>query len=80
MRVLFATVGLSLTVCFLPPAPTAMAAEQSAPVTQYDSSITPRSYNLRWIYKEENGKRYKRLYNASTNTWIGDWIYVADAA
>lgn len=24
-------------------------------------------------YKTENGVLYKRLYNYSTNTWIGNW-------
>lgn len=33
---------------------------------------------LRWIYKTENGKVYKRLYNASTGNWAGEWIYVRD--
>lgn len=33
---------------------------------------------LEWIYKIEDGKLYRRLYNASTASWIGDWIYVCD--
>ena len=24
--------------------------------------------------KIENGKKYKRLYNYTTQTWVGDWI------
>ena len=31
-----------------------------------------------WIFKQENGKIYKRLYNASTGLWETDWIYVMD--
>ena len=31
-----------------------------------------------WYFKLENGKLYKRLYNASTGNWETDWIYVMD--
>ena len=78
MKVLFATLGVSLTVCFLQPVPTVTAAEQCSSTTQYDSPAEPSSYNLRWIFKVENGKRYKRLYNASTREWIGGWIYIGE--
>ncbi|MDR1687536.1 MAG: hypothetical protein LBS21_02860 [Clostridiales bacterium] len=30
-----------------------------------------------WVFKIENGKYYKRLYNSTTGQWIGDWILVA---
>ncbi len=42
------------------------------------SIVQPRADVTEWRYKVENGKLYKRLYNTSTLTWIGDWIYVAD--
>ena len=25
------------------------------------------------VYKVENGKLYRRLYNYSKDTWLGDW-------
>ena len=78
MKVLFATLGVSLAVCFLQPVPTVTAAEQYSSTTQYDTPAEPSSYNLRWIYKVEDGKVYKRLYNASTRDWIGGWIYVGE--
>lgn len=31
-----------------------------------------------WRWKIEDGKLYKRLYNASTGLWETDWIYVCD--
>ena len=35
--------------------------------------------NIReWRFKVEDGKLYKRLYNASTGLWETDWIYVMD--
>lgn len=35
-----------------------------------------RGNELVWRFKTENGYRYKRLYNTSTNQWVGDWILV----
>ncbi len=41
-----------------------------------DTEISVCADILEWIYKVEDGKVYRRLYNASTGEWIGDWIYV----
>lgn len=38
-----------------------------------NETSTPRADILEWRYKKINGKVYKRLYNASTNTWVGGW-------
>lgn len=43
-----------------------------------EETVTPQSDVLRWVFKEENGKLYKRLYNATKGVWVGDWIYVGD--
>ncbi|MGF7142183.1 hypothetical protein HNQ56_000593 [Anaerotaenia torta] len=37
-------------------------------------SVTPYSDIIDWRYKSENGNIYKRLYNYSTQEWIGEWI------
>ncbi len=37
------------------------------------SEIQPLSDDIRWIYKEENGRIYRRLYNYTTASWIGSW-------
>ena len=31
-----------------------------------------------WLYKIEDGKLYKRLYNRSTGLWETDWIFVCN--
>lgn len=41
-----------------------------------DANISPQSDDIGWRYKTVNGKKYMRLYNYSTNQWIGDWILV----
>ena len=35
-----------------------------------------RSDYLVWIYKKEDGALWKRLWNASTEEWVGEWIFV----
>lgn len=69
---------LTLSVCSLQPAFTAAASNYSCSIEQYGNTVTPKSDIKRWIYKIENGKKYKRLYNASTASWEGDWIYLGE--
>jgi hypothetical protein len=76
--ILATTTVLTLSVCSLQPAITASASSQSIAVEQSRNSVTPRSDYKTWMYKVENGKIYKRLYNCSTGVWIGDWIYVGE--
>lgn len=40
--------------------------------------VSPLSHVITWQYKVEDGKVYKRLYNSTTQTWIGEWIYVGE--
>lgn len=76
--ILATTTVLTLSLCSLQPAITATASSQTYAVEQYGDSISPKSDITRWLYKIENGKIYKRLYNASIGVWIGDWIYVGE--
>lgn len=69
---------LTLSAGTLHPTLTVSASSQSRLLLQSENSVSPRSYAAEWIYKVENGKLYKRLYNASIRTWIGDWIYVGE--
>ncbi len=60
----------SLTILLLCPAVTVSA--QAAP--SGEETIQPRAPIIKWVFKEENGIIYRRLYNYSTGEWIGDWI------
>lgn len=42
------------------------------PATQ--SSVSPYSDNIRWLYKSINGVLYKRQYNYTQQKWIGSWV------
>lgn len=35
-----------------------------------------RSATISWRYKTVKGVLYKRLYDYSSNSWIGDWVIV----
>lgn len=37
-------------------------------------AIEPQADVIEWIFKTENGHRYRRLFNHSKQEWIGDWI------
>lgn len=43
-----------------------------------EHSISPQSNIIIWRYLIGNGKIYKQLYDTTTDTWIGDWIYVGE--
>ncbi|MDE7309628.1 MAG: hypothetical protein K2N61_13395 [Lachnospiraceae bacterium] len=46
-------------------------------VVTEDNSVSARSSKKVWVYKEENGKRYMRLYDATNQVWLTDWIVCA---
>lgn len=41
-----------------------------------DQEIQPMADSYEWKYKTTNGKRYRRLYNVTKHSWVGDWIPV----
>lgn len=47
----------------------------AAPISPIPYSIqSQRADVIGWVYETRNGQTYKRLYNYTTNQWIGDWI------
>lgn len=61
----------SLTAFFSPA--TTIVAEASV-----QTEVSPRKQEIQWIFKEENGKLYRRLYNYSTGNFESEWEYVCD--
>jgi len=76
--ILTASFVLTMTVCSLSPTFTVSASNQVCSMKHCENSVAPRSSLTEWVYKVENGKIYKRLYNASTATWLSDWTYVGE--
>lgn len=52
---------------------TTLTAEAKAPTT-----ASTLADSIEWRYKEEDGKLYRRKYNYTTGSWIGQWEYVCD--
>lgn len=71
------TIASAICMAFAILCSPASALPVQAAVSQ-EPEIMPMRDAISWVTKIENGKLYKRLYNFSTITWIGDWIYVCD--
>lgn len=73
LAALGSVVCVSLAVLFSP----ASALPVQAAVSQ-NPVVMPMKDAISWIYDVKNNKLYRRLYNHSTGSWIGNWIYVCD--
>ena len=67
------TASLALMAFLCPVATLSTQAASSA-----ETIARPWKHDIRYVFKIEDGKMYKRLYNFTTLEWIGDWIYVCD--
>lgn len=73
------TMALALSLAFLPMQQLhAASAPVLTPLQSGNDVVSPLSDVITWRYKIEDGKIYKRLYNSTTQTWIGEWIYVGE--
>lgn len=69
---------MAMTACLsVPVCGQAEEVNHETEVTVSDE-IQPRDYIKEWVYKVENNKLYKRLYNYTTGRWETDWILVAE--
>lgn len=78
MKRLIATMGAACLCVGLFVTPVATMPVQAQIPTE-EPGINPMSDIILWVYKIEDGKYYKRLFNFSSGEWVGDWIYVRDA-
>lgn len=82
LRKIILTAALVLPLATIPQQSVCAASSHAlislSPIESYGDTVSPQSDVILWKYKNENGKIYKRLYNSSTRTWIGDWIYVCN--
>lgn len=49
-------------------------ANQEQIITSEEEVGKERAAQLVWYYKEEDGKAYRRLYDATNQEWLTDWI------
>jgi len=74
---IIATIGvIASSLCIIAAPVTTLPVEASSSA---EESIDPRADILEWVYRETDGKIYKRLMNCETGEWVGDWIYVGEA-
>lgn len=66
------SIGLALAILICP------ATSLPTQAASHDSEIMPLKARIEWVFKVENNKLYRRLYNYSIGAWIGDWEYVGD--
>lgn len=66
--------GILMCAIAISAAPSASLISYAAEVPEIETYTNIRE----WMWKVEDGKLYKRLYNASTGLWETDWIYVCD--
>lgn len=55
---------LSMAAFFCPTSTITVKAEAPAAT---ETTISPRAHDIRWVFKEENGKTYRRLYDFTIN-------------
>lgn len=55
---------------------TAYAKENRSDLPKEKNQITTWANDRVWKYKMINGKLYKRLYDKTTASWIGEWELV----
>lgn len=74
--------GVCCTAIVLSQPITSFASAQPAPsqsdylTSSMSSENGSRAAAIYYVYKEENGHLYKRLYDFTYQRWIGDWIFV----
>lgn len=74
-KMLLMTVLCSLSLLFAAPEFSLSASAATAPGGE---TVQPQADIIEWIYETRGTKVYKRLYNATTGNWVGDWIYVGE--
>lgn len=70
-KAIYITAFAVLSLCY-----GSMPCKAAQPVSMEQTEIQPYGDGIVWKYEYRNGRLYKRLYNASTDQWIGDWIPV----
>lgn len=74
LKRVFAAVGVASCCMCLLAAPVSTMPVQAA--TGNQNVAEPNRDIKEWVYKEENGKLYKRLWNCSRGYFEGNWIFV----
>lgn len=58
------------------PFPASAQTNTSVACTTEYTQISPRKDQLEWRFKVVDGKLYRRLYNTTSQKWVGEWEVV----
>ncbi|MCM1089948.1 MAG: hypothetical protein NC092_00540 [Butyrivibrio sp.] len=76
LRGIVTTMAVASCCTLLVAAPVSTMSAQAAAGNQ---NVAETNHAIKeWVYKEEKGKLYKRLWNCSTGHYEGSWIYICD--
>lgn len=56
--------------------PVALVKNMMEPIVVEADAAEARAYIYEWYYKVIDGHLYKRLFNETTEEWVGDWILI----
>lgn len=70
---LLSALGIAISVFFCPVSSVPAQAAQTE-----ENTVMPLSDDIQWRYMVVNNAIFKRLYNYTTQEWIGKWIYVCN--
>ncbi|MDE7478513.1 MAG: hypothetical protein K2M91_11285 [Lachnospiraceae bacterium] len=71
-KILLFTTAILLSIS-IAPSLNVFAKENISNTLDQSQICVPLSEYIEWLYKFEDGKLYRRLFNHSTGEWIGDW-------
>lgn len=72
---LLVTFAVAIGILCIPFPASAQTNASAAPSTEY-TQISPRKDQLEWRFKVVDGKLYRRLYNTTSQKWVGEWEVV----
>lgn len=65
----------SMSLLFIAPDFTICAQAATLPGSE---TVSPYADKVIWIFEERGTGLWKRLYNTTTDEWVGEWIYVGE--
>ncbi len=74
-KLAFVTAACSMSLLFAAPSFTISAHAATPPSSE---TVSPQADIITWVYERRGNEVWKRLYNTTTDEWVGDWVYVGE--
>lgn len=66
--------GILMSTAQTPAVMAMYTAESAVNSLTLDGAVETRASQTQWVYKQINGKYYRRLYDRTLHKWLTDWI------